>query len=312
MKIATLDLGTNTFLCLIAECEKNSPPRIIADLSQIVRLGQGVQENKCFHPEALSRAEKCLIEFKKEMTKAGVEKIIAGTTSAARDVKNLGDLLNIGQRLGIKIDLISGKEEAELTYRGAFFGLEDFKINQDNRQKAIVIDIGGGSTEIIYGDGINIEFSTSLQMGGVRFTDLFVPHQPVSIAERENLLTGIRTQLLVLENLKNVQIDHVVAVAGTPTALAALELGQYVAEQVNGFRISLKSLQDWNKKLEKSSIEEKKEKYGLGGRADIIYAGTSILLEILRYLNQSGVIVSTGGVRYGMLLKLCKEEGLFF
>ncbi|HPI39171.1 MAG TPA: Ppx/GppA family phosphatase [Pseudobdellovibrionaceae bacterium] len=300
MKVATLDLGTNTFLCLISKCEKGLAPQIISDESEVVRLGQAVNQSKEFHPEALIRAKNCLIKFKEKIKAEGVTKVIAGTTSAARDVKNLEEFLKIGIELDIPIQLISGKEEAELTYRGAFYNLQQ-------SGKYLVVDVGGGSTEIIYGDSKEIQWSTSLQMGGVRFTEKFVSAQPILENEEEALVYEIQNQLLKSSFLKDKTIDVIVAVAGTPSALAALALGKFESEKVHGYKIERTQLEYWQKKFKESSVEEIKLKYNLGGRADIIFVGTTILLETLKFFNKSELIVSTGGVRYGLLLKFNQE-----
>ncbi len=125
MKVAALDLGTNTFLCLIAEGSRNGISKVHKDLAQVVRLGQGVDKTGEFHPDALVRARQCLSEFKKEIDKHNVDRILAMATSAARDAKNGQELFRIGEDLGIPIEIIPGEDEARITYQGATAGGAD-------------------------------------------------------------------------------------------------------------------------------------------------------------------------------------------
>lgn len=285
MKVAALDLGSNSFLCLIANCEKNCSPEIISDTSVVVRLGQGVQQTQRFHPEALQRARKCLTQFKEIILQEGVDKIIAVTTSAARDVKNLKEFIQIGEDLGISIQLISGTEEALLTYKGAFLNLPGYSLHKPRLpvKKNLVIDVGGGSTEFIYGDLNHIVFAKSLQMGGVRFTEQYISTQPVEKIETEKLSQEIQNQLKLLQFSEGSPIDEIIAVAGTPTALAILEVGQFDPQKIHGYSLHIQILEKWMQEFQETSIDYKKEKYQLGQRADIIYVGTSILLETLRF-----------------------------
>ncbi len=280
MKVAALDLGSNSFLCLIANCEKNCSPEIISDTSVVVRLGQGVQQTRRFHSEALQRAKKCLPQFKEIILQERVDKIIAVTTSASRDVENLKEFIQIGEDLGISIQLISGTEEALLTYKGAFLNLpgNSFDKSQFPAKKNVVIDVGGGSTEFIYGDLKHIEFAKSLQMGAVRFTEQFISIQPAKKMETEKLSQEIQNQFKLLQFSENTKVDEIIAVAGTPTALAILEVGQFDPIKIHGYSLNVKTLEKWKQKFQETSIDEKKNKYQLGKRADIIYVGTSILL----------------------------------
>lgn len=302
MKVAALDLGTNTFLCLIAEGTKEGITRVHKDLTQVVRLGQGVDKTGEFHPDALKRARECLSNFKKEIDAAKVDKILAMATSAARDARNGSELFRIGEELGIPIEIIPGEDEARITYQGATAGLAD------DQQTSLVIDVGGGSTEIITGKGKKILFGESLNIGGVRLTEKFISTQPVPKNERENLQKFIREQISqVLPELQKEKIDRIIAVAGTPTSLVAIEVGGFDEKKVDGFLLRKERLAYWVNEFAETTVEEKKTKYGLGGRADIIYAGSSILLALIEALNLPGMIVSTKGVRYGVALEMLQK-----
>lgn len=301
MKVAALDLGTNTFLCLIAEVDSSGIREVYKDLSQVVRLGQGVDKSGEFHPEALRRAKDCLAEFKKEIDNHKVDQILAMATSAARDAKNGAELFEIGRELGIPMKIISGDDEARITYMGATVGL------QGKNKVTLVVDVGGGSTEFIIGKGQQIQFGISLNLGGVRLTDRFIKNQPVSPKERSDLNSFIQAETKdLIARLSKENIEEVIAVAGTPTSLAALEVGGFDEKKVDGFFLPEERLRYWVEEFARTTVEEKKARYQLGGRADIIFAGATILLSVIEGLHLKGMTVTTKGVRYGVALEMAK------
>ena len=296
MRVAALDLGSNTFLCLIADVEGGRIVRVVHDVARTVRLGQEVNRTGCFHPDALARADQCLREFRQLIDECGVEKTFAGATAAARSVTNGEELLKIGNSHGFPIQIISGEREAELSYTGAWSSFGDEKTR-------LVVDIGGGSTELIVGRGSRILSATSLPLGGVRQTEKHITAQPVPEIEGQNLRTEVEGILLpALNRMDGQMIEEVVAVAGTPTAIAAVELGGFDAAKVDGYWIEVERLRRWCDIFSSTSVEEKREKYGLGGRADIIYVGATILERIISQLGCTGFRVSARGLRYGLVL----------
>ena len=308
MRVAALDLGTNTFLCLLAEGNAQGISKIHKDMVEVVRLGQAVDKNKVFHPYALSRARTCLEQFKKEIEIFQPDKILAVATSAARDVSNSEELFKIGEEYKIPIQIIEGEKEAQISYQGALVG---FDLKDKN---VSVIDVGGGSTEIISGQNGNIQFAQSLNMGGVRLTEKLITKQPVSTIEQIQVKAAIQKHLDDFQEKKEFELSEVlIAVAGTPTALAVLELGslgsdQFNNDQVDGFKFNLSQLEKWQNIFATTSVEEKKSKYNLGGRADIIFAGTTILIEVMKKFQFSEVMISTKGVRYGVALQLLQNH----
>ncbi len=302
MKVAALDLGTNTFLCLIAEGNKDGITHVYKDLMKVVRLGQEVAQRGEFHPDALIRARECLTEFKKEIQDQRVDRILAMATSAARDVRNGSELFKIGEELGIPIEIIPGEDEARITFLGATAG--DLRPNISS----LVIDVGGGSTEFILGRDKKIIVGESVNIGGVRLTEKFISHQPINDNDEENMNLFIQQQThSIFEKLKREKIDQVIAVAGTPTSIVAIEVGGFDEKKVDGFFLTKDRLQYWVHEFANTTVEEKKNKYGLGGRADIIFAGSSIILRALEALNLPGIFVSTKGVRYGVALEMLQK-----
>lgn len=302
MRVAALDLGSNTFLCLIADISEDGNLSVVLDKSEVVRLGQGVDKSGEFHPDALQRARACLSEFKKLIEVHKAERVLAAATSAARDAKNGHELFRIGKGLNIPIEIIPGDDEARISFQGATLGLV-------KNHRRMIIDIGGGSTELIVGKNNTIEEKISFDIGGVRLTEKFVQAQPVSESDKKQLAEYIRlVTKKYLENLQHLQIEEVIAVAGTPTSIAAIELGGFDPGKIDSFEFPLARLDYWKDVFAKTTVEEKKTRYQLGGRADIIYAGTTILSEILHALKKNSFRVSTKGVRYGVALEIFKRS----
>lgn len=329
-RIAALDLGTNTFLCLIADVEKlpdNSVVirQVIRDEVRIVRLGQGVDATKALSPEALLRADACFKEFSRFIKEADVEKVVAVATSATRDASNGQELVRIAAGYGIPIQVISGEREAELTFLGA--------IEPHWRGLTAVIDVGGGSTEVIIGDQNGILIRFSADVGSVRLTEKFITKHPIPPIEfekleywvRRKLFDGLRFSLeqfnarvghsksglfqpeapLNVDELR-LRIENFVAVAGTPTTLAAVVLGEpFKAESVHGFRLPLPELTRLITDLAAKSIEQRQAMGGMEPkRADVIVAGAVCLKEAAQLLGSKELEVSIRGLRYGVLKDL--------
>lgn len=312
MKIAALDLGTNSFLCLIAEVRDGVVEKTYSDQVEIVRLGQGVNQNKKFHPEALLRARQCLTNFKNTINHHKPDAILAMATSAARDVSNADELFQICRDLDIPIEIIPGEKEAEITYGGALSGLSTH--NEKANSRWAVIDVGGGSTEIIVGTRHQVLGGGSLNLGGVRLSEKFFSNlnaSSIPSAEQISLCERWIDQEIkkLLNDLKQYGITNVIAVAGTPTELARAQQGmaidQFVPEKIDGYVLSKDDLQKWIEKFAKTTPQQRTEKFKINpGRADIILAGTMILKQTLAGLGMQALTVSTRGVRYGVALEV--------
>ncbi|PIS11630.1 MAG: Ppx/GppA family phosphatase [Bdellovibrio sp. CG10_big_fil_rev_8_21_14_0_10_47_8] len=304
MKLAALDLGTNSFLCLIAEVKNGKITKIESDEVEIVRLGQGVQQSKKFHPDALSRAEACLQKFRKTIDREKPQQVLAMATSAARDVSNAEALFEIGRKLNIPIEIIPGNREADITFSGAVSAYPD-----DQKVRA-VIDIGGGSTEVIVGNSERVFGGESVDIGGVRLTEMFFSQQPPPVKQVRELIQYIEKKMQpTIEGLVgNLKIDELVAVAGTPTEIAAIIQGGFDRDKIDGFILTQEALEGWRKCLEPLTPQERIEKYGVNpGRADILLAGILILQTTVRLLNFRQVSVSTRGVRHGVILEMFRK-----
>lgn len=303
MKVAALDLGTNSFLCLIVEGDKAGIKKVLSDQVKVVRLGQGVDKTGFFHPDALARAKVCLQEFKKEIDHQKVDRILAMATSAARDAKNGQELFRIGEELDLPIEIIPGNEEARITFAGAIEGMAQADEN------IIVVDVGGGSTEFIVGNKSKLHFSKSLNLGCVRLTEKYITAQPIPQQERILVEDVVAQQLeTILPEIQSYSAQEILAVAGTPSAIAIAELGKFDAEKVHGFILDQNRLKKWCDILARTSVQEKINKYKIdAGRADVLFAGATLLHQFLLMLNRPSMKVSIKGVRYGVALEALRR-----
>ena len=306
MKVAALDLGSNTFLCLIVEVENSQITKIYHDSVEAVRLGQELSKNKKFHIEALQRADKCLQEFSKIIEQHKPQYILAMATSAARDAENKEELFAIAKKHNIPLEIIAGDKEASITYQGAV------SAQASKPTQRLVIDIGGGSTEFIFGKGLQLLSGKSLDIGCVRLTERFISTQPTSQNEIEKVTSYIQQEMQQILKLKPeaFKVEEILAVAGTPTAIAAAEIGEFVVEKVDGYRLTEKSLKAWLNKLQAATVDEKIKMGIPAGRADVIIIGVITLLQTLNTFNLSDIIVSTRGVRYGVALEMANRYNI--
>lgn len=304
MKVAALDLGSNTFLCLIAEVNEGRITHVHSDDVEIVRLGQELDKTKKFNPEALMRADACLQKFSRIIQEQKPEKILAMATAAARDAENKEELFKLGVKHGIPIEIIAGGAEAGITYFGALSGLSDLQ------KDLLVIDIGGRSTEFIFGRATNLLASESYNIGCVKLTEKFITAQPTDVADIEAATLHIDEHILKAKALlpDYFKLDEVVAVAGTPTTLAAAEIGRFDARLIDGFTLSRNKLKEWLKRLTSASVEQKIEMGIPAGRADVILIGVITLLRTLEIFGADQIVVSTRGVRYGVALETYRRN----
>ncbi len=311
MRVAALDLGSNTFLLLIAEVAEDpnytSGPlqvkEILCDETQVVRLAQDVDKTGRFHPEALKRAELCLLNYRQIIDQYRVDEVRAVATSAARDASNKEQFFSLGDRFHIPIRVIEGSLEAALTFRGATEGGASGKAQ-------VVIDVGGGSTEVIgqssFGESSGAETGVkghSFDVGSVRLTERFISKHPVPLEELQAMQSFIKEEFERGRGfLPQGPIDEVVAVAGTPTTLACLKMQRdYSEDFVHGCQLSLDEMSEWLTRLASLSIEQREALVGMPAkRADVLVAGLAILMGATKALGQSQVTVSTRGVRYGL------------
>ena len=295
MRVAALDLGTNTFLLLVAEVEHGRIVEVLHDEVRVVRLGQGVHENRRFHADALKRARECLYDYSQTIRRLGAERTKACATSAARDVANGQDLIQIGASVGIPIDIISGEREAELTFLGT--------ISEKDRGPVMIIDVGGGSTEYIFGAENKIIARKSLDIGSVRLTEMFVSEHPIPAIEMAKMTGYVQDQIRAIREIAPRELaSRVIAVAGTPTTLATLDQGMpFESDRVHGYRLPLGRIRSWVQQLAGLTVEERQKLAGMEPkRADVLVAGALVLMVSAQSFQAAELEVSIRGLRYGL------------
>jgi exopolyphosphatase/guanosine-5'-triphosphate,3'-diphosphate pyrophosphatase len=304
-RVASIDIGTNTILLLIAKVEgwKIHP---LFEIETVARLGESVQKNGILLQEAMDRGIQTLAQYLKWCKEMGVEKIFAVGTSALREAKNSEVFLKTSkEKLDLAIEIISGEEEAQLSFLAVAKDLEEVE------ESILVVDVGGGSTEFILGRGDRITQWISLPLGSVRFTEEFLCSDPVQDFEWTEMEKEIRRLLA--------QIPHsnepfsMVAVGGTATTLASVEQGleEFIPEKIHHFVLKKEALKNQLFLYRSKTIDERRKIPGLPpARADVILAGGTVLYMTMEELNCHSALISCHGVRYGLIYRKLNLEGL--
>jgi len=299
MTIASIDIGTNTILLLIAEVQDGVITRSLHDQQVIARLGKGVDAERMINRETFLRAEGFLRQYKETCDSFGVERIYAVGTSALRDARNRDEFTEyIKMQTGIAVEILSGEEEALWTYRG---GISEFS---GRAEQYSVVDIGGGSTEIIIGDTNKIIATTSIDLGSVRITERILkdsPPQIPSLIEAHELIASHMPAMT-----KHIASTFAIGVAGTLTTLAALHqhLPYYIPERVSGFSLRYDDICAIFGMLKDKSLSQIQAFPQISpGRADIILAGIMILMGYMESSELEQITVSDRGLRYGIVLR---------
>ncbi len=298
MKLATLDVGTNTVLMLVAERDAAGAIRTIADFARITRLGRGVDSSGRLDPDSTVQTLDAIVEFAQKARALGAEKIVGVATAALRDVGDGAEFIaQVKARTGLDLEIITGDTEAQLSWLAVTKGLQ-----LDPAAKLLIVDIGGGSTELVRAEpGRPIDL-ISLQIGSVRLTERFVHHDPPDAREATDLRLAVNETLQRLD--WEFTPDLMVGIAGTVTTVCAIVLGltAYDPKVVHGHRLSQDEVIATIAKLGAVPLAARKQLPGLEpGRADVIFAGAAILERIMSHFHMNEVVVSDQGVRWGLL-----------
>jgi exopolyphosphatase/guanosine-5'-triphosphate,3'-diphosphate pyrophosphatase len=299
MRIAAIDIGTNTALLLIADIDEQGSITPIVDQLQVPRLGEESHLSGIISASAIERTIAVLRKYKDLALAHSVDSIILTGTSALRDAKNRQNVLDmIRTGIGYDVTILNGNEEASLSFRGA---LSSFPSLND---RAVVIDIGGGSTEIAY--YINNYLKTlSFPMGAVRLTERFFRDDPPQQLQISEAVQHIGKEFERKE-LMDLSGKILIGVAGTAATLACFDqhLLDFDRSVINGYRLTQERVEHWKTKLSSLSSSQIRSLSRVAeGREDIITIGTLILYEFMRIGNFSEMIVSDRGLRYGLLLR---------
>jgi exopolyphosphatase/guanosine-5'-triphosphate,3'-diphosphate pyrophosphatase len=295
-KYAAIDCGTNSTRLLISDGVTATER-----LMRVTRLGAGVDRTGNLDPAAIERTLEVLREYRTVMDAAGVVGLRAAATSAARDAANSADFMVAAEQiLGQAPELLTGSEEAQLSFLGATYALEDKEI------LTLVVDIGGGSTEFALGRS-QVEESLSIDVGCVRMTEKFLLHDPPLAEELSNCISVIEQHLddVAREVPGASAAARFIGLAGTVTNVAAVELGllEYTPEAIHGFVLSKEAAEDVFRTLATEAVADRVHNPGLEAqRADVIVGGCCVLVEIFRYFGFEECIVSEADILDGLIL----------
>jgi exopolyphosphatase / guanosine-5'-triphosphate,3'-diphosphate pyrophosphatase len=303
LRVAAIDLGTNSTRLLVADVAGEELEEIVRRLT-ITRLGEGVDERRRLLPLPVARVRNCLSEYRRELEALGAERTLAIATSAVRDAENGEAFLGeIEWSYGFSTELLDGAAEAALMTRGVLAG-------RDSVDGAVIVDIGGGSTELVLVAHGEPRTSTSLDIGCVRLTERFLHADPPSAPELAAAAAYVRALLPAYEP------RQAIGVAGTITTLAALDLGldEYDPLRTHGHRIPRESVERELARLASMTVAERVAVPAIEpGRAPVIVAGLVVLREILDTYDLAEIEASERDILHGAALRAATlaepEEG---
>jgi exopolyphosphatase/guanosine-5'-triphosphate,3'-diphosphate pyrophosphatase len=305
MRVAVVDIGTNSTRLLIADVDA-SPDGAIEPLcrrSQVTRLGAGVDAAGRLSDEAIARVRNTLERYRQEIEQHSCERNLAVLTSAVRDASNGAEFAElVRHEYGLDAHVLSGDEEAQLTFHGAMSSRERGGL------PTVVIDIGGGSTEFVVGSDHSVGFHTSLHAGVVRMSERHIRSDPPAPGELQELAGDVRA--VFAEGLPDEQrsaVGRAIAVAGTATSAAAIdqELDPYDPARVEGYDLTLLTVERLRERLAAMGEADRRRVSGLDpDRAPTIVAGMILLGEAMRAFELDRVEVSEQDILYGGALRL--------
>jgi exopolyphosphatase / guanosine-5'-triphosphate,3'-diphosphate pyrophosphatase len=302
MRIGVVDIGTNSTRLFIAEISDAGAVSVLDRESIVTRLGQGVDSTGRLADEAMDRVRKALDQYRQRLDDHGTQKDVAVLTSAVRDASNGAAFVQeVRDRYRLDAQELPGEEEARLTFLGAVS-----ERDPSDQTAVVVIDIGGGSTEFVEGRGRDMHFHVSTQAGVVRHSERHIHSDPPTPDELTALAEDVRAifRAEIPEQVRTAT-SHAIAVAGTATQLAAidLELDPYDPERVHGHVLSIWRIEELMARLAQQPLEERRKTTGLHpDRAPTIVAGCILLLEALRSFDLEAVEVSEHDILRGVAL----------
>ncbi len=306
MRVAVIDIGTNSTRLLVAEVDDGRVTEL-ERRSTVTRLGRGVDTSGQLAADAIEDVCETVGEYIAVYETLEPDVVTAIATSAVRDAENSGAFFaELRERFALRARMLEGAEEAGLTYLGACLG-------RPPADGTLVIDIGGGSTELVFGSGLEVDFYASLQAGTVRHTERYLTTDPPAADDLEALADDVRDLISAeLARTDFFTVKKGIAVAGTATSLAAIEqaLDPYDPELVHGFELSLDTIQRTLSMLASKTLEERLQVTGLPpGRAPTIVAGVVILIQVMRALGLREVEVSEHDILHGAAIQAAASTG---
>lgn len=303
MKYAVIDMGSNSIRLMIAEVAAGQLGQVEKHL-EMTRLGAGVNETHQLSEQSMDDTVKAIMKFREMAESANAKLLGAFATSAVRDAAN-GQAFGkrVLEATGVEVNIISGAEEAELGFKGVCKGLDKGLA----KERFVIIDIGGGSTELIVGEGEQILYRKSFNVGVVRMTGKHITTDPIVSSEADRLAQDVKDILEEgIEAVRALSPSVAIGIGGTATTFGTLDLQMtvYDRDRIHNTFVGLGSLEKTVDHLEKLSVEEKRQLPGLmPKRADVIYAGGVILKHLLSTITLEGFYVSDYDNLEGILAK---------
>jgi exopolyphosphatase / guanosine-5'-triphosphate,3'-diphosphate pyrophosphatase len=311
-RVAAVDCGTNSLRLLVADVPGTGPHTDVLRRMEVVRLGQGVDATGRLAPEALERTRRVLAEYAAAARDLGADEVRMVATSATRDAANRADFeAMVRATLGRAPDVVTGREEAELSFRGATASLDAAAAAQGSappRPPYLVVDIGGGSTEFVLGDATGVRAARSVDVGCVRLTERHLHDDPPTAAQVHRAAADVRAALAeVVAEVPVREAATLVGLAGSVTTVAAvaLRLPAYEATAIHGCRIGVDSVREVTADLLAASRSRRAAMPVMHpGRVDVIGAGALVLRETMDELGFDEVVVSEHDILDGIALGL--------
>jgi exopolyphosphatase/guanosine-5'-triphosphate,3'-diphosphate pyrophosphatase len=309
-RVAAVDIGTNSTRLLVADIESGRIHDVDRE-TRVTRLGEGVDTRRRLLPVPIARVRNVLSDFRKTLESRGAERTLAIATSAIRDAENGEAFLGeVEWSYGFTTQLLSGHEEAMMMFRGV-------TSERELDTGAVIVDIGGGSTELVAGGSDGVHWHDSLDIGSVRLTERFLGSDPPTAAELDACATAVRALLAERVPDETRSATHsAVGVAGTITSIAALALGheEYDRDQVHGFNLTAEALEEQLQRLAAVPIAERRQLRPLDPeRAPVIVAGAVIARETLAFFDLPAMEISERDILDGAALAAAElpeeEEG---
>ena len=301
MRLAAIDIGTNSVHMIVVRVRPDFSFEIIDREKEMVRLGAGGLDGKQLTPESMNAALQALSKFARLAQSHQVDEVLAVATSATREAENGGAFLKaIERKTGIRARLITGTEEARLIHLAAVYGV-------DTPKPAVVIDIGGGSVEITLGSGSEVEFARSFKIGVIRLTERFVDSDPISSRDERKMTEFIGEQVdRYIDHIVENGFDRVIGTSGTILSLGAVATAidrGAVPQELRNLRVPAKSLRRLRKTAVEMDLEERMHLPGLDPRrADLMVAGAVLLDALLKKLKAEEITLCDLALREGVLL----------
>jgi len=310
-RVAAVDIGTNSTRLLVADVDDGRSADVARE-TRITRLGEGVDERRRLLPVPIARVRNVLSDYRRTLETLGAERTLAIATSAFRDAENGEAFLGeIEWSYGFVTKLLSGHEEALLTYRGVTF---ERRLNAGT----VIVDIGGGSTELVAGEADGVRWHDSLDIGSVRLTERFLHADPPLPQELDACASAVRALLSerVPDEIREA-VGSAIGVAGTMTSIAALALGldEYDRDRVHGAELRADQLAHELERLASVSLAERRTLRPLDpDRAPVIVGGAVIAREVVSFFGVAGLEISERDILDGAALAAAElpetEEGL--